>query len=214
PPRARRRRRPAGWRRVWAREEVRTRALQRRGGRPRPPRRGTRRLASRGRTRASAPPFAFSSPFVNPVAIEDRQIHLHILDLLRRDGEKIVGKRRRSNCHPSSALRAPSPRKRGEGQQLSMLVYVAPRPACGERVAEGRVRGVGQERHRQQHSAHYNAGFSRSLSFSVSSNGSIGLRRNAANADSSPAAAPGNAVSATIGTASSSLRSRRRLRSV
>ena len=37
-----------------------------------------------------------------------------------------------SNDTPSSALRAPSPRKRGEGQQP---IPVAPRPACGERVA-------------------------------------------------------------------------------
>src|SRR5437762_13506199 len=46
---------------------------------------------------------------------------------------------------PLTALRASSSRKRGEGQQLLVLVFVAPRPACGERVAEGRVRGCPRE---------------------------------------------------------------------
>src|SRR5436190_18241712 len=40
-----------------------------------------------------------------------------------------------SNDSPSSALRAPSPRMRGEGQQISMLVHVTPRPDSGEGVA-------------------------------------------------------------------------------
>src|SRR5204862_6415230 len=48
-----------------------------------------------------------------------------------------------SNDSPSSALRAPSPRMRGEGQQISMLVHVAPRPACGAGVARSAGGGAG-----------------------------------------------------------------------
>src|SRR5947207_16010722 len=35
---------------------------------------------------------------------------------------------------PSSALRAPSPRRRGEGQQISTLPHVAPFPAGGKKA--------------------------------------------------------------------------------
>ena len=43
---------------------------------------------------------------------------------------------------PLIRLRAPSPRKRGEGKRGNELHFGAPRPACGERVAkpgEGRA---------------------------------------------------------------------------
>ena len=49
----------------------------------------------------------------------------------------------RGRCHKPLTRRyaPPSPRKRGEGQRGR----VALRPACGEKVAEGRMRGVSLE---------------------------------------------------------------------